>query len=204
MFDESLRKNTKASVHRQIMNGEEDVPEGSSRANRKKQSEWIKLALAKLDALVDGETRTRVLVETCPHKYPKTRIREMKTKLEEMGSLDNLLELMRSDTSWGGGSFYDYPVRERSIIHVTKVPYNPKAHRMAKTDEEKRMTYCHCGIVKTNMDGMSPTFCCCSGGWVKQLWEGVLGEPLEVTLTKSILKGDERCTHSFKVPLGFL
>ncbi|NHJ14524.1 MAG: hypothetical protein EAX95_12665 [Candidatus Thorarchaeota archaeon] len=203
-FAESLRRHTKASIQKKVLHGLEDVPKGSSRAVRRKQSDWIKAALAKLDAVVDEETGTRILVDTCPHKYPKNRIREMRARLEELGTLEKLLEVMRLDTSWGGGSFYDYPVRKGNTIHVTKVPYNPKAHKAARTEEEKRMTYCHCGIVKAHREGMSPTFCCCSGGWVKQLWEGVLGVPLEVTLTESILKGDERCTHSFQIPPNFL
>ncbi len=203
-FGESLKRHTKASVHKKVLTGIEAVPKGSTRAIRKKQSEWIATALHNLDTMVDEGIRTSILVDTCPHIYPKKRIREMKTKLDELGSLDKLLEVMRSDTSWGGGSFYDYPVREGNIIHVTKVPYKPNAYKAAVTDEEKRMTYCHCVIAKRSMEDMSSTFCCCSGGWVKQLWEGVLGMPLEVTLTESLLKGDDRCTHSFQIPSDFL
>jgi hypothetical protein len=204
LFAESLKRHTKASVNKKVLQGVENVPKGSSRSIRRKQSEWIKGAMSKLDSLVDEDLRTQVLVDTCPHKYPKNRMREMKSKLLELGNLDALLDHMRSDTSWGGSSFYDYPFRDGNIIHVTKVPYNPKAHEAARTEKEKRTSYCHCGLVKADMEGMSPTFCCCSGGWVKQLWEGVLGVPLEVTLTESILKGDERCTHSFQIPPGIL
>jgi hypothetical protein len=111
---------------------------------------------------------------------------------------------MRNDTSWGGGSYYDYPVRKEDTIFITKVPYNPKAYKNAITDEEKRLAYCHCALVKKSKEDVSSTFCCCSGGWVKQLWEGVFEEPVEVRLAESILKGDDQCTHAVRIPARFL
>jgi hypothetical protein len=203
-FRESVERHTKRSIQNKVLDGIAVVPLGSTKAARRDQTAWIGAAMNRLDALVDEETRNRILIDTCPHKYPKKLIREMKSRLEELGSIDDLLKAMRSDTSWGGGSFYDYPTREGNVIHVTKVPYNPRAHKAASTDEEKRRTYCHCSIVKSNMEMMSPTFCCCSGGWVKQLWEGVLGIALEVKMTESILKGDKQCTHSFEIPISLL
>ncbi|MFW9911349.1 MAG: hypothetical protein ACFFEU_02705 [Candidatus Thorarchaeota archaeon] len=203
-FRESVERHTKRSIQNKVLDGIAVVPLGSTKAARRDQTAWIGAAMNRLDALVDEETRNRILVDTCPHKYPKKRIREMKSRLQGLGSIDDLLKAMRSDTSWGGGSFYDYPTRDGNVIHVTKVPYNPKTHKAALTDEEKRRTYCHCSIVKSNMEMMSPTFCCCSGGWVKQLWEGVLGIALEVKMTESILKGDKQCTHSFEIPISLL
>ncbi len=203
-FSESVERNTKPKIMLQVTRGATDVQKGSTKKIRKEQSDWVITALRALEKLTDESTSTKILVETCPHSYPKKRIKEMKAKLEEYDDLDKLLEFMRTDTSWGGGSFYDYPHREGMWIHVTKVPYNPKAYEAATTKEEKLKAYCHCSLAKINMEKMPALFCSCSGGWVKQLWEGVLDVPLEVILSESLLKGDERCTHSFLIPTSLL
>ncbi len=182
----------------------ESVPSGSAKQAKKERTVWIKLAMEKLDNLCDEKTRNQIMIDTCPHKYPKTRIKEMRTAFEQLGNINDLLKLMWQDDSWGGGSFYDYPVRKDDVIYITKVPYNPKAHQRAVTDEEKRLAYCHCGLVKRSEETISPTFCCCSGGWVKQLWEGIFQQPTDVWMTESLLKGDDRCTHAVKIPPGFL
>jgi hypothetical protein len=199
-FVESLRRHAENDVSKVVMAGWEDVPAGSSKRAKEDRTRWIKTAMEQLDSLCDEETRNQILIDTCPHSYPKTRIKEMRAAYERLGSIDDLLKLMRSDTSWGGSSFYDYPVRKDDVIYITKVPYNPKTYENAVTDEEKHLAYCHCGLVKRSKEEISPTFCCCSGGWVKQLWEGILEQPVEVELTESLLKGDERCTHAIRIP----
>jgi predicted hydrocarbon binding protein len=48
-------------------------------------------------------------------------------------------------------------------------------------------------------EAVPPSFCHCSTSWDRQLWEGVLGRPVEVEVVKSLLKGDERCVHAFRL-----
>ncbi len=203
-FAESVDRHAGSDASSIITEGWEEVPTGSAKQATKERTMWIKLAMEKLDNLCDEKTRNQIMIDTCPHKYPKTRIKEMRTAFERLGNIDGLLRLMKEDVSWGGGSFYDYPVRRDDVIYITKVPYNPKAHKSAVTNEEKRLAYCHCGLVKRGEETISPTFCCCSGGWVKQLWEGIFQQPTDVWMTESLLKGDDRCTHAVKIPRGFL
>jgi hypothetical protein len=203
-FAESVYRHAGKNKGEIIANRWESVPTGSSKRAVENRSRWIKSAMDSLDRLCDEKTSNLIMVDTCPHSYPKTRIREMRAEFERLGNLDELIELMRRDTSWGGGSFYDYPVRKDDRIHITKVPYNPKKHKDAATDEEKRLAYCHCGLVKRSSEEISATFCCCSGGWVKQLWEGIFEEPVEVELVESLLKGDNQCTHAVRIPPRFL
>jgi hypothetical protein len=40
---------------------------------------------------------------------------------------------------------------------------------------------------------MSPTWCNCSVGWVKALFEGATGRSVGVILEKSVIKGDDGC-----------
>jgi len=203
-FASSIQRHLGEARRRELMRGSEELPVGSSQGAKEKRAAWLKTSIDRLDSVTDAETACKVLVDSCPHIYSKGRIDKMRKQYEKLGSIDKLLEVMRSDTSYGGGSFYDYPRREGDMIHVTKVPCNPRKHAAASTDEEKRLAYCHCSMAKGRIGTLSPTFCCCSGGWVKQLWEGVLRVPLEVSLTESLLKGDERCTHSFRVPAELL
>jgi hypothetical protein len=199
-FLQRVEESAGQEIKEKVEEGREKLPLPSTAKAKREISKWIAQAIGRLDSLVDEEERNDILVATCPHKYPKKRIREMRKRFQQLGSIDKLIEEMLKDTSWGGTPYYDYPERVGTLIHITKVPFNPKAHENAQTEQEKRNTYCHCPIVqKANME-ISSTICCCSGGWVKQLWEGILGEPLRVKLTKSILRGDECCVHTIEVP----
>jgi hypothetical protein len=203
-FTECVNRIGGKNVGQNVLKGLGVPPTGQSKRAKNNRTRWIKTAMEKLDDLCDEQSRNQIMVETCPHVYPKTRIKLMRDEFERLGNIDELITLMREDTSWGGGSFYDYPFRKGDMIHITKVPYNPKAYRHAINDEEKRLAYCHCALVKRSEDSISPTFCCCSGGWVKQLWEGIFQQPVEVEMTESLLKGNERCTHTVKIPREFL
>jgi predicted hydrocarbon binding protein len=44
---------------------------------------------------------------------------------------------------------------------------------------------------------LSGTYCNCSRGWAKALFEGVLDRPVDVVMEESIIKGDKQC--SFRI-----
>jgi predicted hydrocarbon binding protein len=46
---------------------------------------------------------------------------------------------------------------------------------------------------------LSKTYCNCSRGWAKALFEGATGKPVEVTMEKSIINGDNEC--KFRIAL---
>jgi predicted hydrocarbon binding protein len=59
---------------------------------------------------------------------------------------------------------------------------------------------CYCSIVNKIPAGkLSPTFCNCSRGWAKALFEGALGRPIEVKMIESIKGGGKQC--KFKIIL---
>lgn len=199
-FAESLNRYIGKKEAKRVAKGWDTLPTGSSKHAQEQRTLWIKAAMESLDNQFDEEMKNRILIDTCPHSYPKTRINKMRSEFKRLGSVDDLLDVMLQDTSWGGTSFYDIPIRKGNIIYVTKVPFAPKAFRDAVTDDEKRLAYCHCSLVKRSKEPISHTFCCCSGGWVKQLWEGIFEMPVDVWLTKSLLKGDDHCTHAVQIP----
>jgi predicted hydrocarbon binding protein len=61
---------------------------------------------------------------------------------------------------------------------------------------------CHCGSVSRTKEPVSATFCYCSCGWFKKLFEAVLGVPIRVTLRRSMIQGDDRCEFSIRVGTG--
>jgi len=53
---------------------------------------------------------------------------------------------------------------------------------------------CLCPIAEAQTPGkLSPTFCLCSLGYVKEMHERAIGRPVEVELADSVLRGGKRC-----------
>jgi predicted hydrocarbon binding protein len=52
---------------------------------------------------------------------------------------------------------------------------------------------CYCGSVSKTRQSFSVTYCHCSCGWYRQLFETLLCKPVQVELLGSIIQGDERC-----------
>jgi len=58
---------------------------------------------------------------------------------------------------------------------------------------------CYCPLVRDCHEKLSATFCNCSHGWLKELFESALEKPVKVKLEKSIKNGDKIC--KFRVML---
>ena len=52
---------------------------------------------------------------------------------------------------------------------------------------------CGCPLVRNKVVDLTGTFCYCSRGWVKRIFETLLKKPVNVRLTKSIGHGDKAC-----------
>jgi predicted hydrocarbon binding protein len=67
--------------------------------------------------------------------------------------------------------------------------------RFQPTGNRVRVIYdkCYCGSVSQTRELFSDTYCHCSCGWLKQLFEQTLGAPVKVTLVNSIIQGAEQC-----------
>ena len=58
---------------------------------------------------------------------------------------------------------------------------------------------CLCTLVESCPAGLSPTFCLCSVGYVKEMHEQMFKKPVEVELLSSVLRGDPRCKFKITV-----
>ena len=56
-----------------------------------------------------------------------------------------------------------------------------------------KCTECGCPLVRNNIVKINSTFCYCSVGWVRKIFETLLKKPIEVKLEKSIGFGDNMC-----------
>ena len=195
-FIESIDHFAGESIRKKVMStGEKLRLKTSSR-----KAEWISGIMKKLEASTDEETLKKIMIATCPHKFPKGRIQQLKRKYKKLGDIDKLLVIMRNDHSWKGTSYYDHPIRKGNIIYMTKIPYDPNAHNNANTDKEKHLAYCHCPWIKAAIvekKEVPPIFCYCASAWDKQLWEGILEKEIKTELISCLLKGDDRCIHAF-------
>jgi hypothetical protein len=164
---------------------------------------WVQGALEQLDIVVgEDETRRRIL-NYCAHRYPTSRIEKLRAEYSRLKDVDALLELMRADQSAGGHSWYGSPVREGNIIYNVNDPAFPDEYQQAQTETEKRMARCFCPIVRYVIQqgkALSPSFCNCSAGYTRQLYEGIFQQPVRVEILESVLRGNDRCRYAIYLP----
>lgn len=58
---------------------------------------------------------------------------------------------------------------------------------------------CYCSSVNKTRDIWSPTYCNCSQGWLRELFEGATGKRASVKFKTTVIQGGERC--EFEVAL---
>lgn len=160
--------------------------------------EWIRVAMDRLDSITDDRPLKCRVVSNCAHVFPQERIDHLKTIYQQNG-VDGVLHFMNTDHFW-----YEKPVRRGSVIYMRKNPYDPEGYANGITPAERRKAYCHCSFVHPFLEEvpsrLSPTFCSCGAGWYTRLWQGILGQPVTITQTKTLLMGDDECTFTIQLP----
>jgi len=70
----------------------------------------------------------------------------------------------------------------------------------AETGQASPENICLCPMAEAQKPGqISPTFCLCSVGYVKEMHERMLGRPVEAELVDSVLRGGKRCKFRMTV-----
>jgi predicted hydrocarbon binding protein len=98
------------------------------------------------------------------------------------------------------------PVVEKHKGHIDEFirEFKEKAGETISFDREKGLITivgperkdCFCPLV----NGTSPKVVCnCSLGWQQYVYESLLGQPVEVTLLESVLRGGSRCTFEIRL-----
>jgi hypothetical protein len=216
-FASSLEQVAGGDISEQVMAGSEGL---SDLSDRQQVINWSRGAMARLDALVDPQGRKEIMTG-CACQYPKSQLQEIKRTFADTQGLDHAHRMLQSqfeafleDTlqlsdevvqeivarGWGAAG-----VREGNTIIATKIPKSGfLVEYMIEPDPEvKRQHYCHCPRVRDALktqDTISATYCYCGAGFYKGIWEEILGEPVDVELLQSVLKGDDVCQIAIELP----
>lgn len=128
-----------------------------------------------LDREVNQVTRQAIL-EACGRRCIGAGILEKALRLQKGSQdLDDLIGRLNA-AQIGGGHLR----REGDVIQAT-------------------YERCYCGSVSHSRELFSDTYCHCSCGWYRQLFETLLERPVEVELLGSIIQGDERCEFAIRL-----
>ncbi|MBY8985411.1 MAG: hypothetical protein KGD65_10105 [Candidatus Lokiarchaeota archaeon] len=196
-WDKILASNIETSLggdaRKEIMKDKEKYFTIESSINERAQ--WIKSMLEKLDETANKYEKYDIL-SCCAHNFSQKRISTFNSIWKKTGSVEEVLKKMHQDYDW-----YEDPELKENVIHVTKIPYNREVYEKAETLEEKKKSYCHCPMIRNHLnEGISPTFCNCSAGWYRQLWEGILERPVSIKIIASLVKGDQNCRFAISLP----
>jgi len=139
--------------------------------NRKEK--WITSLIAGLDKYADEETRLRVLEQCGRQCQSQGFIKKARSIYQKSKNTEEFLNKL--------GQVYKHLHREGDKTYIVY----PK---------------CYClQVNKIPRGKLSPTYCNCSRGWAKALFEGAMGRPVEVLKEESIINGDKQC--KFRIPL---
>jgi predicted hydrocarbon binding protein len=127
---------------------------------------WIKSLVQSLDENVDEETRAKILERCGRNCISQSMTAKAKKIKKNSKDLDEFL---------------------------VKLSKNWKHLKLDGKEIYVEYEKCYCPLVRDYPEKLSVTFCNCSRGWLKELFESALEKPVEVKLEKSIKRGDEIC-----------
>jgi hypothetical protein len=214
-------------VRRRVFKGIKMPPLGSPQEDYPPLTQKI---VERMEAELPIETCREILTWNY-HKVPVEDFKEMKERFEKAKSIDEFLadehrrfvkELvgyMKEGRLWyeqeitpavlefiKNNQEVNVGVRHGDQIYMTKMPFAPKQYLTEKDPTMKRYYACHCQLARTAVrDGkpnISSTFCYCSAGYEKIRFDVIFGEPVEIALLESAVKGDPRCRFSITIPKG--
>jgi len=212
---------------RRVFKGFELPPLGWPQESYTRLTQMI---VGRLEVELTSETCRKILTWNY-HRVPAEAFQGKKERFEKADSIDEYLKdehkkfieelkgFMKEGRIWyeqeitpevlefiKGNQEICTGVRRGNKIYLTKIPYAPKQYLNEEASTLKRYYACHCPLVRSAIrDGkakISPIFCYCSGGFSKFGFDVIFGEPVEVEMLESALKGDMRCRFAIQIPRG--
>ncbi len=128
---------------------------------------WIMNLMEGLDNNVEKETIIKVLEQCGRQCQSQSFIKKARAIYEKSKNTGDFLDKL--------GHVYKHLRREGNKVYIV-------------------YPECYCSQVnKIHKGKLSGTYCNCSRGWAKALFEGATGKPVEVNMEKSIINGDDQC-----------
>lgn len=138
---------------------------------KKSTQRWVTNLMDSMDTHLDQETKMAVM-ESCGRAC--ARGGPLRTARACAGDLDAFLSKLEN---WVGKGNVR---KDGKVVHLVY----PK---------------CLCHLVADGPPRLPDTYCYCSLGWLKEMFETVVGSPVEVSLTGSIKRGAERCSFTIQL-----
>jgi predicted hydrocarbon binding protein len=138
-------------------------------------SDWTESLMLIMDKNLDEKTKAKIMEESgrkCAEKTYK------KVALKYKGNIKGFLDLMKQQ--WAEVADFD---EGKGVIRFAG----------------KKTKACVCPMVKGKSTLSTGTFCLCSRGWMKEIFETVTGKKANVKLEKTVLTGSDHC--AFKITL---
>jgi predicted hydrocarbon binding protein len=129
-----------------------------------------------IDQNLPNDARRELMEQCGRHCIGASTLQKASRMQRESANLDELLERLNAARIGGG-----HLRREGSRIHAV-------------------YEQCYCGSVSQSKTPISITYCYCSCGWFRQLFETLLGKPVEVELVESIQSGGDGCRFIIHLP----
>ena len=134
--------------------------------------EWVKNLIENLDARLDEKTKTELMEScgrACARGGPAQAARECQ---------GDLAQWLATLTKWHGGE--EHVQKDGDVVRLV-------------------CAECLCPLVKDGPARLPDMYCNCSLGWMREVFEIVTGQPVEVELNESIKRGDERCRFTIQL-----
>ena len=148
---------------------------GEKKSNKDKNQEfitgWTENLMVIMDQNLDEKTRSKIMQESgrkCAEKTYKP------IALKYKGNVKGILDFMKQEFA----DIADYD-EKNGTIHLVG----------------KKFKSCFCPLVKGRSSLKSGTYCFCSMGWMKEVFETVTGKKVKVELEKTILRGADCCAY---------
>lgn len=171
-FQENIERAIKGAVKKKLLLACDAYRELTT---PRQKATTIQAMMEQLDLKVAADSRNE-LMQSCGRRCISAGILDKAIRLQKKAAdLDDLLKLLNG-AHIGGGHLH----RQGDIIYA----------------EYKR---CYCGSVSRTRMRFSPTYCQCSCGWYRQLFETILKRPVRVELLGSIIQGDSLCRFAIHV-----
>jgi hypothetical protein len=108
------------------------------------------------------------------------------------------LDFVKSDQRISAG------IREGNKIMMYKIPYMTVEALKATNPRERNYYVCHNPLIREALlkedQPVNPIFCNCSGGFIKNFWEAMFEESVEVEFLSSVMTGDQFCRFAVHIP----
>ena len=157
-------------------------------ARIEKAESWIKYLMDNMDALLDEETKIK-LMNACGRSCYLNAFGVASEKKPSPETYEGTLQALEK-----GGFRVERGSESTTIYYGWAGKQNPQGLSLKEG-------YCMCPLVENDMPGLSPTYCNCSAGYVAESIERATGRKVKsVEILESVKRGGKDCR--FKVVLS--